>query len=181
MIIGLCGKRGSGKNLVAEYCEQTQRSFEFYAFAEPIKKICREVFDLSWDQREGKLKHTIDPRYGKTPRKIFQEIGDSFRSINKDIFIDTLKRKRINRHTHCVIPDCRFFNEAEWIREDGGILVFVNREIERNLDTDEHESECELDSWTNEDYDYVIKNPTPHDKSGLLEETKKMLQHFGLL
>jgi hypothetical protein len=181
MIIGLCGKRGSGKNLVAEYCCKTNPSKWYsYSFAEPIKVICENVFDLTWDQREGKLKHAVDTRYGKTPRKIFQEIGDSLRAIDKNIFIDALKRK-LSKGYHTTIPDVRFANEAEWIQSEGGILVFVNRKIERNLDTDQHVSECELDNWPVSSYDYVIKNPTPRDKNGLLEETKKMLLHFGLV
>lgn len=187
MIIGLCGKRSSGKNLVAEYCMKSNiKRFYQFAFAEPIKEICESVFDLHPEQYNGKLKHVIDDRYGKTPRKIMQEIGDAFRSINKNIFISILQRKIEIMVTNkdieiVVIPDVRFINEAEWIRSQGGILGLVSREIERNFDTDQHISECELDNWSIPNYDYVIKNPTPQDKNGLRKETEKMLQYFGLV
>ncbi len=51
------------------------------------------------------------------------------------------------------ITDVRYPNECEAIKEDGGLLVLIERP---GIPTYDHPSECALDDWT--DWDHVIVN-----------------------
>lgn len=46
MIIGLSGKKASGKSTVANYLTQTHRYKEL-SFADPLKRGCKEIFGLT--------------------------------------------------------------------------------------------------------------------------------------
>lgn len=112
MIIGLCGKAGSGKDTVADFLV---RDFGFVkiALADPLKRICREVFDFSAEQLWGpsdkrnepdfrycRRPHqqgfdpvdgrptTIDAEY-LTPRHALQKLGTEWgRDCYPDVWID---------------------------------------------------------------------------------------------
>jgi len=46
MIIGVAGNAGSGKDTVADHLVK-HHGFVKVALADPLKRICREVFDFS--------------------------------------------------------------------------------------------------------------------------------------
>jgi hypothetical protein len=52
MIIGLCGQAGVGKDTVADFLVKNN-NFVKVAFADPLKRICRDVFDFSNEQLWG--------------------------------------------------------------------------------------------------------------------------------
>ena len=64
MIIGLCGKAGSGKDTVGDFLVRNHH-FAKIALADPLKKICKEVFDFSDAQLWGpsEKRNEPDPRY----------------------------------------------------------------------------------------------------------------------
>jgi len=74
MIIGLCGKKRSGKDTAAEYLCFAYK-FTRYGLADPMKKAVKEIFLLSDDQLWGDLKEALDARYNTTARKLLQVFG----------------------------------------------------------------------------------------------------------
>jgi len=74
MIIGISGKKRSGKDTAAEYLCFAY-NFKRYGFADPMKKIVKEIFLLSDDQLWGDLKEALDARYNTTARKLLQIVG----------------------------------------------------------------------------------------------------------
>ena len=150
-IIGFCGFKGSGKSTAAARAfnvfydngrlRATQRSF-----ASPLKKTCRSLFGLAVDQLYGDQKETVDPRYGKTPRQILQDVGSFCRdTYGADFWVDALDRQRADDEI-TIIDDCRYPNEAEYIRENGGIVIGIRRPG-NGLD-DDHASETKMhDHW----------------------------------
>lgn len=52
MIIGLCGKAGAGKNFIADIIE-TRYGYLTISFADPLKRICKDVFNFSDEQLWG--------------------------------------------------------------------------------------------------------------------------------
>lgn len=64
MIIGLCGQAGVGKDTVADFLVKNH-GFVKVALADPLKRICREVFDFSDEQLWGPSseRNKPDPRY----------------------------------------------------------------------------------------------------------------------
>lgn len=77
-----------------------------------------------------------------------------------------------------IITDCRFPNEAEAIKDRGGMVVRIDRRLPtapyQTLEQ-RHPSETSLDSWI---FDYIINN------NGTIEEltgkVKKMLEEFNI-
>ena len=68
MIIGLCGQAGAGKSTVADFLVKNH-GFVSVALADPLKRICREVFDFSDEQLWGPSseRNKPDERY---PRQV---------------------------------------------------------------------------------------------------------------
>lgn len=70
MIIGLCGIAGSGKDTVADFLVKNH-GFVKVALADPLKRICKEVFGFTDEQLWGpsEMRNAPDPRY----RRVSQE------------------------------------------------------------------------------------------------------------
>ena len=75
MIVGLIGKKGHGKDTFADYLVQ-HYDFVKLSFAEPLKKVCKELFLLTDEQLYDPMeKEKVDERWGKSPRQLMQIIG----------------------------------------------------------------------------------------------------------
>lgn len=64
MIIGIAGRAGSGKDTVADLLVRDHR-FVKIAFADPLKRICKKVFDFTDEQFWGpsSARNGPDKRY----------------------------------------------------------------------------------------------------------------------
>jgi hypothetical protein len=163
IIIGLTGKKGSGKSTVADYLKE-QYNFTEYAFADKLKTICMEIFGLNYKQLYGTPhdKERIDDFWDVSPRVIMQEVGTAFRNIEKSnsdlnkIWIKSLHREiNMKKNNLVVISDIRYPDELESIREykkkDWKVLIL---NIQRNeISDDLHESETQI-----LDSDIIIEN-----------------------
>ena len=133
----------------------------------------KTLFSLSDEQLEDrKLKETIDPRWGVSPRQMFQRIGTEFgqfdlfklfpelrnkiksRELWVKLFDEWMKKNKENK-SNVVITDIRFKHEAKFIKEKGGTII----RIRRNTDNiDNHISETELNQIPKELIDFEIDN-----------------------
>jgi dephospho-CoA kinase len=174
-IIGICGFQGSGKDTLANILIN-KYNYKKLSFASSLKDIVSVIFNWDRNLLEGitdnsrKWREEIDPWWSKrlnipnlTPRYILQTIGtDVFRDcFHSQIWIASLERK-LDKYDKIVIPDCRFLNEIELIRNKGGTMI----RIDRNNSHSHHISETE---WTKADFDIII------DNSGTIEELEKKL------
>lgn len=147
MIIGIFGKKGHGKDTIADYLVNNHNFYKL-TYAEPIKKICREIFSLSDEQLiNHTLKEEIDPRWNKSPRQIMQLIGtDLFRkTFSEDIWVNILcekAKKLLLEGKKIVISDIRHSNELEKLFTlSDNILIFnVIRDIKDEKE-DNHPTE----------------------------------------
>jgi GTPase SAR1 family protein len=163
LIIGITGKKGSGKSTVANYLTNTY-DFNEYAFANTLKSVCMEVFQLQTKQLYGSQrdKERIDDFWKVSARKIMQEVGTAFREIGNrvpeldGIWIKSLHREiELKNKSYVVISDVRYQDEVDSIltyKENGwdAIIIKIDREIN---ETDSHESENQTLT-----YDYLINN-----------------------
>jgi hypothetical protein len=160
MLIGILGRKGHGKDTIADKIIM-KLSYEKHSFADSLKEACGNIFSLSKDQLYGDKKEVVDERWGFTPRKILQFVGtDLFRErwgdidpeTNSNIWIKSFENKYKDQLDRIIIADVRFQNEADFIKNNGGIIIKVVRpEIETN---DNHISES-IDSIN---YDHKIFN-----------------------
>ena len=167
MIIGIFGKKGHGKDTIADYLVN-YHNFHKLTYAETIKKICKEIFSLSEDQLNNHtLKEEIDPRWNKSPRQIMQLIGtDLFRkTFSEDIWVNILcekAKKLLLEGKNIVISDIRHSNELEklFTLSNHVLILQVIRDIK-----DEKE-----DNHPTEQFHYEEKLPIHKIYNTTLEE-----------
>jgi hypothetical protein len=140
-VIGITGKAGSGKDSIADFLIAKFGFFKM-SLADPIKKIVKEAFCFSDeeinDRRLRELaRYDLPPTFSSenfgrywSIRKLLQFIGtDFFRNkINEDIWVEKLHDKILYQgdypeifnekiHNLFVIPDFRFQNEIDYMKE----------------------------------------------------------------
>ena len=106
--------------------------------------------------------YTKGPNY-VTPRFAMQALGDGMRWIYPDVWVDWLMRRldkleETNPKTVAIVTDVRFPNEADAIRERGGLLINITRDAADTTDT--HISENALEDYP---FDIGILNNYPLD------------------
>lgn len=145
-----------------------------YSFADTLKEICVMLFDippecvygtneqknqvqehLLWENMPGVITNPMYHGAGPmTAREFMQFLGtDIMRKIYSPIWQkNCFKRIESDSPAIAIIPDCRFINELEAVRKEGGILI---RLLRSPFESD-HPSEKEVDKW--DDYDLVVDN-----------------------
>lgn len=89
--------------------------------------------------------------------------------INKEHFNDIANGREIgDGYPNWIITDTRFPNEAEAVKQKGGIVIRVNRNGVKPIN--DHPSEIGLDSWK---FDHVIENNGNIEE--LIQKVKKIL------
>lgn len=159
LLVGIVGKGNAGKTTTANILSG---NFTEVIFAEPVKRITSIIYGFDYDMLLGDtpdkrvLRETLrDSIWNHTPRQGMQKIGtDVMRNnFDKEVWIKIAMRK-INAlrdvGKNVIITDCRFENEIEFIRSQGGIILVIY-ENEEDLKPDPnaehlHESERSFQS-----------------------------------
>lgn len=152
LLIGLVGRKRTGKDTVAKFVDEMSEGMSVMSFADPLKMACKHAYCLSESQLE-QTKDVIDSRWGMTPRDMMKSLGVKyFRSQDPDHWIKNMVF-RLQGLDNVIISDARFHNEAMFIKRHGGVLVHVSRDLESNEDN--HVSERTTDDIV---CDYFIRN-----------------------
>lgn len=179
MIIGISGKKQSGKNTVGKILQillqdntlsneeiknilnsenEKSSKYKLVAFADKLKQISSILLNCNVSCFESeKFKNSLLPSNistndkVKTYRQFLQYVGtDLFNQINPNFWINLLFNEIDD---NCIITDVRFKKEINEIKKKNGIVLRVisNRHLEDN-----HISEHDLDDYT--DFDYYVYN-----------------------
>jgi hypothetical protein len=130
-LIGLIGKKGSGKDTAAEALETL--GFQNVKFAGALKAMLRTLLAYQGVDEatigrmiDGDLKE-VPTEYlaGKTPRFAMQTLGTEWGRtlIGPDFWLDAAMKKAATGDT--VITDCRFPNEVEAVNANGGTVIRI--------------------------------------------------------
>lgn len=153
-LIAFCGDRGAGKDTACDALRLA--GFEKLAFADPLREVTSIALGISLKEMTDRvLKETPLDRWPfMSPRDALKIVGtEGFRDNFPGVWINALKR-RISDFRSVVVSDCRFADEAQAIKDMGGILVrIINPSITPS--GDQHRSELE---WQSFDYDSAILN-----------------------
>jgi hypothetical protein len=139
MIIGICGLIGSGKGSVGDIL--VEQGYTKVSFADKLKDGVATIFGYDRSMLEGNTdesrswREQTDEFWSKetgrtiTPRIVLQEFGtDCMRHGYYDgVWVSLLKQQIIDNPGNYVIPDVRFPNEQDMIRELGGEIWRVQR------------------------------------------------------
>lgn len=173
MIIGLSGYAQSGKDTLAKFLIEDY-GFTRFAFADALRDtvyalnpVVRFEARVSYDDDPGEqmvrvqdIVDTVGWEQAKTSqpeiRRLLQAMGTEAgrKILGESIWVDTVFRQVQERGLDkVVITDCRFPNEAEAVKAQGGFVVRINRPGVRPVNN--HPSEVSLDEWG---FDYVVPN-----------------------
>ena len=173
MIIGLSGYAKSGKDTVAEIIREIQsEKWEIKKFSGKLKQIASillgmpehlfenqdfksEMLGEEWWKNYGDFYHQT------TVRDFLQLLGtDAIRNgLHSNAWVNALmadyKPAKMDQYnpSNWIVTDVRFPNEAEAIKDRGGIIIRIDRPGVEPVNA--HPSEIALDNW---DFDYKIAN-----------------------
>lgn len=145
-IIGIAGKKRSGKSSFARALFENHVNVEIIAFANPVYAAIEAIIgEIDDELKEAPIEWLANI----TPRRMLQTLGTEWgRAMHPDLWVLCMRNKleAIRQAEHersepvIVIPDVRFENEVAMIREFGGVMVHVVRPGADNTDT--HASEA---------------------------------------
>ncbi len=202
MIIGLSGLAGAGKDTVADMLYRD--GFAKVSFADPMKRFCMDLFDFTPDQLWGdsENRNAPDVRYPRpdggylTPRHALQTLGTEWGrrcydmvwieyalKIHADlcrggygydaedgIFVADEEATR-----HVVIPDVRFSNEMQALRQAGAYMVRIVRPGSGLTgDAANHVSEIGQRAIGDYEFDAIL------DNSGTLEDLEVRVSDLSM-
>lgn len=184
MIIAFAGRKQSGKTTSCEYVSkkfeesywakngyiidnsEDYTPFNIYNFADPLKKICIDILGLTekqcygTDENKNEIVNCKWPKTNKqmTAREVLQYVGtDVFREIQHNVWADaTIRKIKRENFPLALIADCRFPNEVKSIKNAGGMVI----KLHRNIYDSNHASETALDEkhYDHNHFDLIIDN-----------------------
>lgn len=174
MIIGISGKRGSGKDTLAKFLIET--GYTKVSFASPLKAHVRDFFSWTTEHTDGALKETVDPTWNVSPRQVMIAVGQFYRTFDPLFWV---KQAFKNIPVNTVISDVRFINEADYIRANGGIIVRLERKSELNIykGVIDDVSETQLDNYQ---FDVVLDAEKNINLTDLQNLAKELHNKYGM-
>jgi hypothetical protein len=151
--------------MIIKCFDTLNKSIKIYNFADTLKKdICINILGLDYkqcygsDEDKNQTTHIRWENKNLSAREVMQFIGtDIFRSMYTNVWVDATLKKIVRESVPvAVVTDCRFPNEVEAIKSNGGKVIRLTRDPFHS----DHISESILDKdnydWSN--FDYVIDN-----------------------
>ena len=148
-IIGISGKKQSGKTTVVKYIGNKLCGHDEFSFAGFLKSIVLNLFcPIGWAHKDIDENKDFQLPTGRSVRQQLQWLGtDVLRNEYADCHINTFKamysrvKNDFDSAEHLLVSDVRFPNEVKCIQDLGGHVI----RLLRNPHNDQHESETALD------------------------------------
>lgn len=168
-IIGIAGKAHAGKDIVANLLlSLIQVPSYIYHFADPIKQHLCDLLKLDIRYfNDTTLKESVY-KDELTYRMLMQNTGDSFKKIfGEEVFVNLANEyyESINSNSVLIIPDVRYEYEAEWIKNNSGIMIYVDNMNSSTTMSNSHSSESKTINC-----DIIIHNDKSQSINHLLEQ-----------
>lgn len=186
MIIGLSGRKGSGKSIVS--FELIKKGFKKVSFADPLKQMAASLYGVKIDdmydqaKKEEILKTPLkwnqetflkmckifgcDWKYSESQTREFNSLREMLQFIGTDVIrsydVDFHMNKMIgslDSNKNYVCDDFRFQNEKNALEKHGAICVFILRPGITEISN--HQSEIDL-KWNNFKYHIVNDQSVEH-------------------
>lgn len=164
-IILFNGQCRTAKDTSADFLAKKLNTYVFdnwerSSFAGAVKDIFKNAFGVDNNFiEEWKVKSEIPFKFLKNIRQSLQFIGDGFRQIKQDVWIDIALRDETK---NLILSDGRYLSEAQKVKEKGGLNVVLYRPNFLNDDPNPSESEIRpVMEWcfNNIRKDGIITNP----------------------
>ena len=175
--IAAFGQAAFGKDVLSNYLKEKLNNgilWERASFADAVKRVFEDSFGYDREFIE-KWKRIPEPPEGlELPvRQSLQLIGDGFRKIRQNIWIEIVFR---NKFKNLLIADGRYFNEAVHVRKNGGINILIYRKGFMNVDP--NPSEAELKSKIKEFDDKYEDGPVEDEHFDFFIRNDSTLENY---
>lgn len=164
-LIGIHGKPRAGKDTVANYLIE-KHNYVRYGPSVRVKMTTAAMFDVPIEYLDDdKMKDAYDPFWKMTHREMMQKVG---KECSRDIFGEDFWMRHVERFIHMmgkseryktyagvVLADLRYANEADWVHDQGGVVLIVKRDNRPQVSNESHAAEHGL---PDEYADWIIKN-----------------------
>lgn len=172
--VGVINFSSKEENFIEYASEMIWPYVKIYSFADTLKEVAVNVFGIPYEQIYGTNAQKALPTHLEwrnlppdigchregymSGRDFMQAFGsDICRKLYPDIWVDSCIAKiRADESDIAIIDDCRFINEINKVKQAGGKIIKLQREI----DNDEHVSEKEIREAPLELFDLVLDNRT---------------------
>jgi hypothetical protein len=137
--ISFGGQLACGKDTAADYlAEILDSNWQRAALASAVKKVFMDTFqvDMEFIEKWKRIKES-PPGFSKPVRQSLQFIGDGFRQIQGNIWIDLAFREEIDR----IVSDVRYVNEIVKVKSINGIICLIWRPGHENSDPNGSEAQ----------------------------------------
>lgn len=141
MIVGLAGKKQVGKSTIAKAL--VGHGYAEYSFAHPIKLALSVMLNkpYSWFDDQATKELPMTEFGGVSARQMMQTLGTEWgRSMIHPDFWLMVAKQHLTSDQDWVISDIRFENEAQFIRDMGGVVIHIERDTD-TISQDNHASE----------------------------------------
>lgn len=165
-LLGITGKARTGKDTAAKYLVE-HHGFIKNALADPLKLAAQKIFMLTDEQTwNDEYKEVVIPYWGMSPRQMFQKLGtEGGRNVfGHDVWLKrwTYHYNTYKDHTNYVTSDVRFPNEAQHLRNLGGVIIHLVRPEAKNILTAEAQQHGSEVSLAVAGKDFEIENSGTH-------------------
>lgn len=172
-LIGISGKKGSGKDTFYDIIIEKYPEYQNVKFADKLKEICANLTGLPIEYFYNRKHYSYYMKeWGMTIREMMQRLGtDALRdNFDKQIWIKSAF-SNITENQSTVITDVRFENEADEVLKRDGYLIRIEPSYPGYMNIgDEHPSETGLDDYNK--FDFIITN------SGSYDDYKNQIYNF---
>lgn len=141
----ISGQMRSGKNVTGDQIAE-RLAIKTASFAKPVKEIFCNTFsvDIAFVEK-WKVIDEPPPGFKMSVRQALQFIGDGFRQINPDVWINYAFQ---NNATDSCYTDGRYINELSRVKKEGGHNILLYRPSHVNNDSNESEAQIKrLVDW----------------------------------
>jgi hypothetical protein len=181
-LIGISGKLGSGKTTLAHYITNAgTRPYEIHAFADRLRYVLALLTNTPVEKtRSTEDKNRLLPSWGKTIGTMLQDIGSGIRNaVNTDAWVISLFDYWVEDTSRWVVHDVRYPNEADAIRQRGGLLIRLygdpGQTVAQSTRDLNHASETALDDYPH--FDVIINTDAYAGRmDALYEEIARQLR-----
>ena len=166
-LIGISGRRGSGKDTVARILQelQPQRRWQIRSFGDSSKSVCAALTGegvAPYYSQKGKAERV--PTFRRTRGEMLQQVGQALRDWEPLVWVDAFFAA-LPPEAFVLVPDIRFPNEADPIRARGGLMLRVEgdplRQRGDGTRDDNHPSEVAMDDYPH--FDFTLHNTGSRD------------------
>jgi adenylate kinase family enzyme len=182
-LFAFIGKKGSGKDTAAKILSEqisTDNYLVQFAFADILKEIIHQTFNIEKDESEIIKRSNIKPFNGLTLREVYQNFGENIKVFFGEDVWAKLTLKRLQEITEDLNSDFIFCTDLRYpiedvclqkFCEDNGINFVKIKMINLNdSDTDNHISETNIEKLT---FDYLIEAKSVYEIYDKIEKIIK--------